>query len=88
MAQELSVPIRHYGPWNSMELNHLIKVRYIGGIMGLVTWDEVFHLRKAINRYKDRVLLPLSPWQPKYKVCANIFPWETWNRQVMCQERK
>jgi len=83
MAQELSVPIQHHGPWNPMELDHLIEVQvdYVGGIMGLVTWDEVCHLREAINHYKDGVLVPLSSWQPKYEVHANIFPWEAWNRQ-------
>ena len=49
--------------------------------MGLVAWDEVCHLGKAINHYKDGVLVPLSSWQTKYEIYANIFPWETWNQQ-------
>ena len=64
MAQELSVPIRNYGPWNPMELNcHIeVQVGYVGGIMGHVAWDEVCHLGKVINHYKDGVLVPLSSW--------------------------
>ena len=83
MAQELRVPILHYGPWNPMELNYLIEVQvgYVGGIMSLVAWDEVCHFRKAINYYKDGVLIHYSSWQSKYKIHANIFPRETWNRE-------
>jgi len=42
--------------------------------MSLVAWDEVCHIGKAINHYKDAVLVPLSSWQPKYEIYANIFP--------------
>jgi len=66
-----------------MELNHFFKVQsgYVSSIVGLVAWNEVCHLWKTINHHKDGVFVPLSLWQAKDEIHANIFPWEAWNRQ-------
>ena len=72
-------PIRHYGPWNIMKLNHFpeVQIGYAGGIVGLVVWNKASHLEKAINHYKVGILIPFSPWQANDEIHANIFPWET-----------
>jgi len=56
-----------------VKLNHLFKVQigYVGGTIGLVAWNEV--PRKAVNHYKDEVLVPLGLWQTKDEIHANIF---------------
>jgi len=87
LTKELGVTIRHNGQGNTVESHHLPKVQvgHMRSIIGLVAWNEVCYLRKAIHNHKDEVLVALGPWKTKYEIHAYIQPRPLRNRKWSVQ---
>jgi len=74
MTKELGVTIGQNGQGNTVESYHLPKVQvgHMRSIIGLVAWNEMCHLRKAIYNHKDGVLVALGSGKTKYQIHVNV----------------
>lgn len=86
-VKKFGVFIEHDSPSQVMEFHHISNEEFgnVTCIIYLVAWNEMSHLSKPIHNHKNRVKSPLSFWNTKDKIHANVFPREGDNEEGSVQ---
>ena len=52
-----------------------VEIGYLRGIMNGMAWHNVSHFLESVHNQHNGVLAPLSSWQTRDEIQANVFPW-------------
>jgi hypothetical protein len=87
MTYELCIPIRDYASRQSMQSDNFFEKQIcdVGRIAGLMTRNEMCHLRKPVHHHKDGINSSLCSRQSQNKIHANCLPWPLGYRQWLIE---
>ena len=70
-----------------MQLHHFIEIFFsnVCGITSFIAWNEMCHLSKPINNYKDRIISLSIFWQNQNEIHTHRIPRPSWNMKWCVQ---